>query len=129
MKTIFMTMLLAAGLWGGRAPAPSMQSGGDPLAAYLAPETPDSLKLIARGSTLFNQTLPCGRCHGYHLRGATDSTVPELKDFSRRYGENATTTFRKILDEGRPDKGMPGWKYLTETQKTSIEAYVFSLQQ
>lgn len=129
MKTILITVLLAAGLWELSTPVPPPLSRGDSVAGVATREPPDSLKLIARGSILFNQTLPCGRCHGYHLRVAAESTIPGLQDFSQRYGQQATTIFRKILNEGRREKGMPGWKYLTETQKMSIEAYVFSLQQ
>ncbi len=87
----------------------------------------DSLAMIAAGAKLYNRTLPCGTCHGYHLERPDEGT-PSLLTLHLRYGAQAKTVFRKALNEGRPDKGMPSWEFLTDRQKTRIETYVFSLQ-
>jgi cytochrome c oxidase cbb3-type subunit III len=71
------------------------------------------------GKQLFAQT--CGMCHGAEARGAEgpsliDSTVVRHDDKGNELGP--------FLHQGRPEKGMPAFAYLTDKQIASLVAFL-----
>jgi len=127
MKTLICLTLLL-GIWSLGPEVTHFTPQAQPASIAPPITVSDSIDLqIAAGSKLYNKTLQCGACHGYHMERAQEG-VPLLGKMNLRYGDQAKTVFRKTLDEGRPERGMPKWNFLTEKQKAELETYIFNLQ-
>ena len=75
---------------------------------------------VQRGLAQFQQT--CGMCHGSGARGT--GSGPSLVDSSLvRHDENGNL-ITKVIQEGRPDRGMPAFPALTTAQISDIVAFL-----
>jgi cytochrome c oxidase cbb3-type subunit 3 len=73
-----------------------------------------------RGMTQFQQT--CAMCHGSAARGT--GSGPSLIDSSLVRHDESGNLITKIVQEGRPDRGMPAFPTLTTAQITDIVAFL-----
>ena len=79
--------------------------------------------LIENGKQVFNSN--CASCHGMHGQGGVG---PNLTD-DYWLVENTYKGVEKVIDEGVPDKGMPGWKTILGDKKIqALVVYIASLQ-
>jgi polar amino acid transport system substrate-binding protein len=80
---------------------------------------------VAAGRTTFNQH--CARCHSPNA--ASPEPSQDLRRLTRRYGSGGRERFDTAVAEGRPDKGMPGWReVLTPEVIGSIWRFLESVQ-
>jgi cytochrome c oxidase cbb3-type subunit 3 len=74
---------------------------------------------VQRGMAQFQQS--CAICHG---NGATGATGPNLLESTLvRHDENGNL-IGEVIQEGRPDKGMPAFPTLTAAQTSDIAAFL-----
>ena len=73
----------------------------------------------ARGKPLFQQN--CGFCHGQNARGAT---APALITSDVVLSDDHGELLAAFLKAGRPEKGMPAFKSMTERQRIDIAEFL-----
>lgn len=83
--------------------------------------TPEQLAAIAQGKTLFQQN--CAVCHGTNLTGGRG---PDLirSDLTRQ--DKDGNLIAPVIMQGRPDKGMPAFSQLSQSEIADIVAYIHS---
>ena len=98
-----------------------------------AEEATESLKnpyegrqdLVEEGGSLFNQY--CSHCHG--PLAVQGERPRDLRRLSIRYGDDAINLFWTTVNDGRMDKGMPGWKEaISDDIKWRIYTFLQSVQ-
>ncbi len=77
------------------------------------------------GQEIFNAT--CAHCHGPDAVQAQSKI--DLRLLRRKYAGGMEEMYFKTVIDGRPDKGMPGWKYVfTPGQIDAVFAYLKTVQ-
>jgi cytochrome c oxidase cbb3-type subunit 3 len=79
---------------------------------------PDKVSAV-RGSPLYQQN--CAFCHGPQARGATG---PNLITSDEVLGDDHGEHLVPFLEKGRPDKGMPAYATMSDTQLKDIAEFV-----
>jgi cytochrome c oxidase cbb3-type subunit III len=84
-----------------------------------APGVAQDMAAVARGQTAFRSN--CGFCHGNDARG---SRAPDLIRSSLVNHDENGNLIGPVIRNGRPDKGMPAFAALTDTQIFDITAFL-----
>jgi quinohemoprotein ethanol dehydrogenase len=72
---------------------------------------------VAAGHSI---SIMCGACHGAGFRGA-GAPGPDLRESGAALD---LATFTQVVREGRPERGMPPFKTLTDDQIRQLHAYI-----
>ena len=120
---MFGFVLLVPGLGARGRPAQAVQAGGNELLRFCPglgiPCVEISRQAYDRGHEQFRQS--CGFCHGPTAAGGNGGPNLIYSAVIRRDNQGADIT--KVIQEGRPDKGMPVVP-LTATQIADIVGYL-----
>jgi cytochrome c oxidase cbb3-type subunit 3 len=81
--------------------------------------------VVAAGEQIFKNPAMCAQCH---KEDGSGNIGPNLTDNFWINGGSPMEIYRTVLEGGRPDKGMQGWKANGMTYVQRAVAYVLSIR-